>query len=74
MRELDCRIALTEKCNASCKHCFNADARHGKDMDIDKFLEFANQNIDTLNQRDFKSLLLKHWIYLDESIYSPTEY
>lgn len=54
MRELDCRIVLTEKCNASCEHCFNADARHGKSMDIDKFLEFANQNIDTLNQRVLK--------------------
>jgi radical SAM protein with 4Fe4S-binding SPASM domain len=54
MRDLDCRIILTEKCNASCKHCFNADARHGKSMDVDKFMDFV-----TTNQHNLKHLQLK---------------
>lgn len=48
MRELNCRIILTENCNASCEHCFNAGERHGKSMDVDRFLEFATQNQDSL--------------------------
>lgn len=43
MRELDYRIILTENCNKSCDHCFNADQRHGKSMDIDRLLEFFTQ-------------------------------
>lgn len=54
MRELDCRIILTERCNASCEHCFNANARHGKSMDVDRFMEFV-----TTNQHDLKHLQLK---------------
>jgi radical SAM protein with 4Fe4S-binding SPASM domain len=54
MRELDCRIILTERCNASCKHCFNADARHGKSMDVDRFMEFVIKN-----QSHLKHLQLK---------------
>jgi radical SAM protein with 4Fe4S-binding SPASM domain len=46
MRELDYRIILTENCNANCKHCFNANSRDGKSMDIDRLLEFFAQSQD----------------------------
>lgn len=44
MRPLGHRIVLTENCNASCEHCFNADSRDGAVMDVDKIIEFIKQN------------------------------
>lgn len=54
MRNLDCRIILTEACNMNCEHCFNADVRNAKMMDIDKFLDFAHQNRNDLRRLQLK--------------------
>lgn len=35
--ENTCRLILTEDCNASCPHCFNANMRTGKHMPMDIF-------------------------------------
>jgi 4Fe-4S single cluster domain len=46
------RIYLTENCNASCAHCFNASIREKKEMDFDKaiilFRYLKNNNINNL--------------------------
>lgn len=44
MRQLEHRIVLTENCNASCSHCFNADARDKGVMDADILLDFIRKN------------------------------
>lgn len=44
MRQLAHRLVLTENCNASCDHCFNADARNKGIMDADILLEFIRKN------------------------------
>jgi radical SAM protein with 4Fe4S-binding SPASM domain len=54
MRNLNCRIILTENCNESCEHCFNANMRYGKSMDVDKFMEFV-----TLNGKELHDVHLK---------------
>ena len=37
MKKETFRILLTEKCNANCSNCFNADYRKNKDMYIEDF-------------------------------------
>jgi sulfatase maturation enzyme AslB (radical SAM superfamily) len=34
------RIALTEKCDTGCRHCFNAASRRGREMDADALIRF----------------------------------
>jgi len=38
------RLVLTENCNMSCPHCFNANVRHGGVMDTEKILHFFHKN------------------------------
>jgi radical SAM protein with 4Fe4S-binding SPASM domain len=38
------RIVLTENCNASCSHCFNAEVRNKNEMDADIFIKFMREN------------------------------
>lgn len=38
------RIALTERCQASCPHCFNAGDRRGREMDAAKLFRFLEHN------------------------------
>ncbi len=38
------RIVLTEKCNMSCPHCFNAKVREDRTMDVDILLRFFKEN------------------------------
>ena len=48
------RIVLTEACNRNCPHCFNADQRDGKHMDIEKLFNFWMVNQDWLRQSELK--------------------
>jgi len=43
------RIVLTEKCNLSCPHCFNANVREDRVMDVDLFIRFMEENSSSLN-------------------------
>jgi len=42
--ELTYRLVLTENCNANCKHCFNANKRHGREMDVSKLRALIERN------------------------------
>jgi radical SAM protein with 4Fe4S-binding SPASM domain len=44
MIHLDNRVILTERCNASCPHCFNRDMRGSAEMNADLLLEFMQTN------------------------------
>lgn len=46
------RILLTEKCNANCKNCFNAEYRRNKDMKLEDFKQLC----DYLNKNNIKKL------------------
>ena len=48
------RIVLTENCNASCGHCFNADVRNKNDMDADIFIKFMRDNSEDLEYSSLK--------------------
>ena len=48
------RIVLTENCNASCKHCFNASVRNKKEMDADIFIKFMRDNSEYLEYSSLK--------------------
>jgi len=54
MIKLDHRIVLTELCNASCPHCFNADFRKTGNMDADILLKFIKVNYNYLKQSELK--------------------
>jgi radical SAM protein with 4Fe4S-binding SPASM domain len=54
MRELEYRIVLTEKCNAACEHCFNKKVRNGREMDVDKFVGFIQQNRHAVRNKQLK--------------------
>jgi len=54
VRELEHRIVLTENCNASCKHCFNAESRDGNVMDYNLFLQFMEHHSEFLNNFSLK--------------------
>ena len=51
MRQLAHRFVLTENCNATCKHCFNAEVRDGAVMDADLFIDFVRKNSEHLGDR-----------------------
>jgi len=38
------RIVLTERCNLSCAHCFNAEVREDRTMDADILIRFMREN------------------------------
>lgn len=48
------RIVLTENCNKSCPHCFNADQRHGQNMDTQKLFSFWLENRNWLKNAELK--------------------
>jgi len=54
MIQLAHRIVLTELCNASCPHCFNADARMTGSMDADVLIKFMQVNSGHLKQEELK--------------------
>ena len=54
MIQLCNRIVLTELCNASCPHCFNADFRKTGSMDVDKLIEFMQLNSVYLRQSELR--------------------
>lgn len=48
------RIILTEQCNRACSHCFNADVRTQKEMDVDTLFEFWGKNAIKINKQSLK--------------------
>ncbi len=46
MIQLNQRFIITENCNASCPHCFNANVRGGGEIDADIFIEYLRKNSD----------------------------
>ena len=54
MIQLCHRIVLTELCNASCPHCFNADSRKTGSMDADILIKFMQINSSYLRQTELK--------------------
>lgn len=54
MTSLAHRIVLTENCNASCKHCFNANVRNKNEMDADILIDFMRRNTEYLKYTSLK--------------------
>ena len=54
MIELAHRIVLTEKCNRTCPHCFNADQRDAVHMDTEKLFAFWMKNMQWLKNAHLK--------------------
>ena len=48
------RIILSEKCNLSCKHCFNSMFRKQGDMDVDLWIEYIKRNVSYLWDRELR--------------------
>lgn len=52
------RLILTENCNATCPHCFNANVRDSKNvMDVDKYEKFISSVHDENNKMDTIKLM-----------------
>lgn len=54
MIQLAHRIILTELCNKSCDHCFNANFRKRGVMDSDKLIHFMRENSHHLPQKNLR--------------------
>lgn len=54
MRKLCHRIILTELCNRSCEHCFNANFRKKESMDVDVLIRWMRNNSIDLHERELK--------------------
>ncbi len=52
--QLSHRLVVTENCNASCPHCFNADARNKGMMDADVIMQFMRDNSQYLKDSSLK--------------------
>ena len=50
------RFIITENCNASCPHCFNANVRGGGTIDADVLIEYLRKNSDYIGEHDFRMM------------------
>ena len=48
------RWLYTENCNRSCSHCFNANERHGEQLDKNKYFKWLGLNAPYLGNAELK--------------------
>lgn len=56
MIQLSQRFIITENCNASCPHCFNANVRGGGTIDADILIEYLKKNSGYIRKSDFRMM------------------
>ena len=56
MIQMSQRFIITENCNASCPHCFNANERDGGTIDANLLIEYLKKNSMYLPTSDFRMM------------------